>query len=69
MKTSRMSKADVLTIVVKHHDNTGGIEVNGHLVNKRPEYNQAQGFLGAATIILRQLEFRKITAQPTPDAA
>jgi hypothetical protein len=58
MVTGRTAKAVTLTITVKRYDN-GMIEVNGHPINRAPRYDAAQGWLGAANIILGHLdEFR-----------
>jgi hypothetical protein len=59
MVTERTAKAVTLTITVKRYDN-GMVKVNGHPINKAPRYDAAQGWLGAANIILGQLdEFRR----------
>jgi len=66
MLTERTQKAVVLTIKVKRYDN-GMIEVNGHPINKAPTYDAAQGWLGAANIILGHLdEFRHQVDVPEP---
>src|SRR5258707_10530786 len=58
MVTGHTAKAVTLTLTVKHYDN-GMIEVNRHPINGAPRYDAAQGWLGAANVILSHLdEFR-----------
>jgi hypothetical protein len=65
MVTGRTPKADKLVITVKHYDN-GMVEVNGHPINRAPHYDAAQGWLGAANIILGHLdEFRHLVEAHT----
>lgn len=60
VKPTAQDKGLVLTITVTAYDN-GMIAVNGTPINCQPTYDQGQGWLGAAEVILSTMgEFRKV---------